>query len=125
MIAPTTNNRPSTFDDLKKYECDNVRVLTRPQNPTPAQAKWFGNALASAPAAGFVITEDMHIDRPKTEKELESELKSAQRIYDNGHEQYAILLEGGAYPKWDYQMRAYCEAEGIETPARPEAEEEK
>lgn len=120
--APTTN-RPTTIDDLASYEREDVRVLTRPNNPTPAQAKWFGNALAAAPAAGLIITHDMHIDRPKTEQEMEDDLRNAQICYDAGRKEYLEIMNGGEHPKWAHLLQRYCKAEGITPPVATEPEE--
>ena len=114
-------NRPASHDDLPEYDRQPVRVLTRPECPTPAQAEWYGNALAAAPAAGLLVTDGMHIDRPRTEYELDQALASMQRQYDQGREQWVAYRADGTLPTFMWALVAYCKAEGLPVP-EPEPE---
>lgn len=122
MHAPT-EHRPTTHDDMHSYYRDGQTVLHRPHNPTPAQAKWYGQALAAAVAAGLEVDRDMNVLRPLTAGELDSNLESMQRQYDTGREEYITFHTDGSMPKWNYNMQAYCKAEGLDLPTADEKDE--
>lgn len=122
MYAPT-EHRPTTHDDMRSYDRDGQTVLRRPHNPTPAQAKWYGQALAAAVAAGMEVDPDMNVVRPLTTEELDSNLERLQRQYDTGHEEYTTYLTDGTLPTWNYNMQTYCKAEGLQLPTANEKDE--
>lgn len=123
MHAPT-ENRPTTHDGMRPYDRNGQTVLHRPNNPTPAQAKWYGQALAAAVAAGMEVDHDMNVVRPLTTEELDSNLESLQRQYDKGHEEYITYLTDGTLPRWNYSLQEYCRAESLDLPTDDEKDEQ-
>lgn len=122
MHAPT-ENRPTTHDDMRTYDREGQIVLRRPHHATPAQAKWYGQTLAAAVAAGMEVDSDMNVVRPLTTEELDTNLDRLQRQYDTGHEEYITYLTDGTLPKWNYALQAYCKAEGLQLPTADEKDE--
>lgn len=115
-------NRPSTHDDLPPWERDGQTVLRRPDYATPEQAEWYGNALAAAARAGFIIDRDMNVIRPITEAELNANLERVQQSYDRGRAAYIEWATTGNLPEYPWILDEYCKAEKINNPRITEKE---
>ncbi|MDM8086317.1 hypothetical protein QUV83_16200 [Cellulomonas cellasea] len=114
--------RPSTHGDLSEHQRKPVTIAsaylsTLVQYPTLGQH--FVAALIEAGRLGLTVTDDGEIQRPRTDAELDNTLRSAQATWDDGKADYEAAL-AGATPTYRYRIEAYCKAEGLEIPAKPE-----
>lgn len=117
---PTTN-RPSTINDVSRWQREPQNVASRPEFTDPAIAQWWGTILAAAAKTpGLRVTEGGDIVRPKTLGELQDQLKSEQSEYDRGREQYIEWAETGVAPDWTWLAQHYAKAEGLDLPADDE-----
>lgn len=113
---PTTN-RPSTIQDVSRWQREPQNVASRPEFTDPAIAQWWGTTLAAAATTpGLRVTENGEIVRPKTLGELQDQLKSEQSEYDRGREQYIKWAETGVAPDWTWLAQNYAKAEGLDLP---------
>lgn len=117
--------RPNKIADLDKYQTSAVNLVTvSPEvlDMHPGAAAKIYSAFAEIMEEDYdfrVVVENGSLVRGKTQRELNDALTSAQRVWDRGKEGYERFLNDGEWPKYDYEMRAYCTAEGIDFPEKP------
>lgn len=123
--APMTN-RPETIEDFRyPWEAKPVKIMGRPDyRDRPDLARWWGNALAGAmDVPGLTVDKNGDIVRQLTDEELADKLAAEQRDYDRGRELYAEHLSTGEIPEHWFMWSDYLAYEGLETPRRPETED--
>lgn len=118
-------SRPNSISDLPAHERDVVTLVSvssevLDMHPTAAARIYAAFGQIMEEDYDFrVQVENGNLVRSKTDAELNRALESARRIWDQGKKEYEYFKAGGDWPKYDYAMRAYCRAEGIDFPEKP------
>lgn len=124
--------RPETFEDIPTYAKMPTEVASFDLAECAEMPIFLTQMLLAAEVAGCsgkFVTEVAHgvfkIQRPKTDEELETALKSAQSTWDRSKQYYENWRKDSTHlpPKYAWhQVRSYYRAEGLDE--IPEMEQE-
>lgn len=125
--------RPETFDDLSSYNRMPIEVASFDLAECAEVPLFLTTLLVSAETAGRsgkfvteILNQKFYIRRPRTDEELERELKAAQNSWDRAATHYAEWRKDSTRipPKWAWHtVRSYYRDMGTDPIPELEAAE--